>query len=69
MYMYMYMSVCMRVCMHVCVYVAIWSKCFLPKKAESRIHMGARYKFLTFGAHTQLVNEGSVDQTSIGTKV
>ena len=30
----------------------IWSKCLLPKMAESRVHMGARYIFFTVGTHT-----------------
>lgn len=30
---------------------------FLPKRAESRDHMGARYIFFTFGTHSWLMKE------------
>ena len=48
--------------------IGIWSKCLLPKMAESRDQMGARYIYSLLW-HTQLVNEGKMDQTSTGTKL
>ena len=47
----------------------LWSKCLLPKMAESRVHMGARYIFFTFGTHSWLMKETWTDQTSIGAKL
>ena len=42
----------------------IWSKCLLPKMAESRVHMGARYIFFTFGTHSWLMQETWTKQLS-----
>ena len=45
----------------------MWSKCLLPTMAETRVHMGLLH--ILYFWHTQLVNEGNMDQTSIGAKL
>ena len=42
----------------------IWSNGFLPRMAECRVHMGARYIFFTFGTrtHSWLIKETMTKQ-------
>lgn len=53
-------SLCVCVCtvyyVNICIY-GIWSKCLLPKVAEFRVHMGARYIVFAFGTHSRLTKE------------
>ena len=37
----------------------LWSKCLLPKMAESRVHMGARYIFCKQKTCCKSASEGS----------